>query len=85
MPEQRLVDTVHMIRAADQVHVSEAITARDVALVQLASSVNNAGDVGHAPRAGGRRLNRLGNHKERRFRRNKRLTAQAQANAKRRR
>jgi len=51
----------------------------------LASSVNNAGDVGHAPRAGGRRSNRLGNHKERRFRRNKRLTAQTQANAKKRR
>jgi len=84
MPEQRLIDTVHMIRAADQMRVSEGITARDGALVQSASSVNNAGDVGHAPRAGGRRSNRPGNHKERRFRRNKRLKAQAQANAKRR-
>jgi len=27
MPEQRLVDTVHMIRAADQMRVSEPITA----------------------------------------------------------
>jgi len=85
MPEQRLIDTVHMIHAADQMRVSEAITARDGALVQSASSVNNAGDVGHAPRGGGRRSNRPGNHKERRFRRNKRLKAQEQANAKRRR
>jgi len=85
MPEQRLIDTVHMIYAADQVRVSEATIARDRALVQSASRVNNAGDVGHAPCAGGRRSNRPGNHKERRFRRNKRLKAQAQANAKRRR
>jgi len=85
IPEQRLIDTVHMICAADQMRASEAITARDGALVQLASSVNNAGDVGHTPRAGGRRSNRPGNHKELRFRRNMRLKAQAQANAKRRR
>ena len=85
MPEQRLIDTLHMIRAADKIRMSKAITALERTLAQSASSVNNAGDVGHTPRAGGGRSNRPGNHKERRFRKNKRLQAQAQANAKRRR
>jgi len=58
MPEQRLIDAMHMIRAADQMRVSKAITALERALVQSAFSVNNAGDVGHAQRAGGRRSNR---------------------------
>jgi len=83
MPEQRLIDTVHMLRTADQMRVSEATIARDGALVHSAASVKNEGDVKHAPCAGGRRSNRPGNHKERRFRRSKRLKAQAQTDAKR--
>jgi len=83
MPEQRLIDTLHMIHAADKMRMSKAITALERALVQQASSVNNAGDVGHTPRTGSGRLNRPGNHKDHHFRKNKRLQAQAQANAKR--
>ena len=77
MHEQHLIDTVDIICAADQMRVSEATIARDGALVQSAPSVNKAGDVGHAPCAGDSRSNRPGNHKERRFRRSKRLTARA--------
>jgi len=84
MPKQRLIDTMHMIRAADQMRVSKAITALKRALVQSIFTVINAGHVGHAQHTGGRR-SVSGNHKERRFRRNKRLQAQAQASAKRRR
>jgi len=84
MPEQRLIDTVHMIRAAVQVRMSEATIAREGALVQSAASVKNEGDVRHAPRVGGRRSNRPGNHKDRRFHSSKRLEAQAQTDAKRR-
>jgi len=84
MHEEHLIDIVHMIRAAGQLRVSEATRACE-ALAQSAASVNEAGDVGHAPCAGGRKSRRPGNHKERRFRRSKRLTAQAQSNAKRRR
>jgi len=84
MPEQRLIDKVHMIRVTVQARESEATIAREEALVQLAESVKDEGDIGHAPRAGSGRSNlRLGNHKERRFHRSKRLEAQAQTDAKR--
>jgi len=84
MHEEHLIDIVHMIRAAAHLRVSEATRACE-ALAQSAAGVNEAEDIGHAPCAGGRRSRRPGNHKERRFRKSKCLTAQAQSNAKRRR